>query len=97
MSKLRKNEKNYLFYFESLFSLYQSQKINFLKAIDAAKFEVKKIKLYILQIIFQKKIGISLHIPKKIPVLVVCFNLFLFFSVCAFMRKVLADFSLALL
>ena len=77
-----------------MFSLYQSEKINLLKAIDAAKFEVKKLKLYILQIIFQRNIGISLHIPKKLPLLFVCFNLFLFFSVCAFMRKVLADFSL---
>ena len=54
MSKLRKNERNYLFNFKSLFSLYQSEKINLLKAIDAAKFEVKKVKLYILQIIFKE-------------------------------------------
>ena len=77
-----------------MFTLYQSEKINLLKATDAAKSEVNKVKLYILQISFQRNIGIFLHIPKKLPLLFVCFNLFLFFSVCAFMRKVLADFSL---
>ena len=56
MSKLRKNKTNYLFYFKTFF-IYQSEKIDLLKAIDAAKFEEgNKVKLYILQIIFQKNV-----------------------------------------
>ena len=40
MSKLRKNERNYLFYFTILFfHLHHTQKINLLKAIYAANFE----------------------------------------------------------
>ena len=66
MRKLKKNERNYLFYFKTLFFLCQSEKINLLKDIDDAKFEeVNKVKLYILQIIFQKIVGCYIY-PKKI-------------------------------
>ena len=66
MRKLKKNERNYLFYFKTLFFLCQSEKINLLKDIDDAKFEeVNKVKLYILQIIFQKIVGCYIY-QKKI-------------------------------
>ena len=57
MSKLRKNERNFLFILKRFF-IYQSEKINLLKDIDAAKFEeVNKVKLYILPIIFQRNVS----------------------------------------
>ena len=66
MRKLKKNERNYLFYFKTLFFLCQSEKINLLKDIDDAKFEeTNKVKLYILQIIFQKIVGCYIY-QKKI-------------------------------
>ena len=56
MSKLRKNERNFLFYFKTFFYI-SKWKDQFAKAIDAAKFEeVSKVKLYILQIIFQRNV-----------------------------------------
>ena len=76
MSKLRKNEKNFLFILKRFF-IYQSEKINLLKDIDAAKFEeVNKVKLYILQIIFQRNVGCCLYQKKLLLRLVsvfVCF------------------------
>ena len=66
MRKLKKNERNYLFYFKTLFFLCQSEKINLPKDTDDAKFEeVNKVKLYILQIIFQKIVGCYIY-QKKI-------------------------------
>ena len=60
--------------------LYQSEKINLLKDIDAAKFEeVNKVKLYILQIIFQKIVGCYM-LPKKNY----CSGVFLFLFLCLF-------------
>ena len=62
MSKLRKNERKYLFYFKTLFFyLHHSEKINLLKTIDASNFEkVNKIKPYILQIKFQRNVGCNI-------------------------------------
>ena len=75
--------------------LYQSEKINLLKDIDAAKFEkVNKVKLYILQIIFQRNIGCYIYQKKLTAPACFRFCLFVFFFYCAFMRKVLADFGL---
>ena len=64
--------------------LYQSEKINLLKDIDAAKFEkVNKVKLYILQIIFQRNIGCYIYQKKLTAPACFCFCLFvLFFLVC---------------
>ena len=94
MRKLKKNERNYLFYFKTLFFLCQSEKINLLKDIDDAKFEeVNKVKLYILQIIFQKIVGCYIYQKQVTAPACFCFCSFVCFFYCAFMRKVLADFS----
>ena len=94
MRKLKKNERNYLFYFKTLFFLCQSEKINLLKDIDDVKFEeVNKVKLYILQIIFQKIVGCYIYQKKITAPACFCFCFFVCFFYCAFMRKVLADFS----
>ena len=57
--------------------LDQSEKINLLKDIDAAKFEeVNKVKLYILQIIFQRNVGCCLYQKKLLLQLVSVFACF---------------------
>ena len=81
MSTLRKNERNYLFYFKTLlFFFHHSEKINLLKAIDAANFEeVNKIKPYTLQIKFQRNVGCNTYPQKlQIPLVSVFICLFLF-------------------
>ena len=80
------------------FYLHHSEKINLLKTIDAANFEkVNKIKPYILQIKFQRNVDCNIY-PQKLPILLVsvfiCIFSLLFFSACAFMRKLLVDCSL---
>ena len=90
VSKLKKNERNDLFYFKTLFFLYQSEKISLLKDTDAAKFEeVNKVKLYILQIIFQRKVGCYLYQKKLLLRLV---SVFVCLFVC-FFEKGSADFD----
>ena len=80
--------------------LRHSEKIDLLKAIDAANFEeLNKIKRYILQIKFQRNAGCNIY-PQELPCRLFLFFFclflfsFLFFSVCAFMRKLLVDCSL---
>ena len=86
VSKLRKNERNYLFYFKILFFyLHHSEKINLLKAIDAANLEkVNKIKPHKIQIKFQRNIGCNIY-PPKLPIppvsVFICF-FFLCFCFC---------------
>ena len=90
VSKLKKNERSDLFYFKTLFFLYQSEKISLLKDTDAAKFEeVNKVKLYILQIIFQRKVGYYLYQKKLLLRLV---SVFVCLFVC-FFEKGLTDFD----
>ena len=98
MSKLRKNERNYLFYFKILFFyLHHSEKINLLKAIDAATLEkVNKIKPHKIQIKFQRNIGCNIY-PPKLPIppvsVFTCF-FFLCFCFClCFYEKLLVDCS----
>ena len=96
MRKLKKNERNYLFYFKTLFFLCQSEKINLLKDIDDANKILMRSEQY-------KTIYTSNHISKNCRLLYIpkknsapvcfCFCSFVCFFYCAFMRKVLADFS----
>ena len=73
-------------YFKTFLS--HSEKIDLLKAIDAANFEeLNKIKRYILQIKFQRNAGCNIY-PQKLPrrlflFLFACFFfLFFFFCLC---------------
>ena len=93
MSTLRKNERNYLFYFKTLlFFFHHSEKINLLKAIDAANFEeVNKIKPYTLQIKFQRNVGCNTY-PKKLQISLVSVFICLFlFSLVFFLLVVLSE------
>ena len=71
---------------------HHSEKINLLKAIDAANFEeVNKIKPYILQIKFQRNVGCNTYPQKlQIPLVSVFICLFLF-SLLFFLLVVLSE------
>ena len=98
MGKLKKNERNTSFILKlCFFFLYHSEKIDLLKAIDAANFEeVNKVKLYVLPSKFQRNISCNTYPTKLWSPTCFCFYLFVsfFFSVCAFMGKLLVDCNL---
>ena len=95
MSKPRKNERNYLFYFETFFYI-SKWKDQFAKSYRCCEVEeVNKVKLYILQFLFERNVSCYIQQNNDFPACF-CFYLFVFFFSCAFMRKVLADFSIKL-
>ena len=96
----RKTEETTLLFLNFYF-LFQSEKIDLLKATDAAKSggEMIKIKLNILQITFHRNFGCNIYLQKlPIPLASAFIYLFLFslrfFSACAFMRELLVNCSL---